>query len=181
MEIADTYRDVRFIEDGMIEDRHGRRLNMLDLVKRRWGWPKKAATLAARWIFEHAVMSGSEPARIWVMQPERGQQQQLLFSSIPELLDALLAGLANGSSREALDCDNEIAGVHVNFTRAVTDDGFIRDVIEAIARRMNVTAHEVRAASTINTTTPVATLRVDVAAFDEGAPHVLARPDSGAT
>lgn len=181
MEIADTYsRSIKFVEDGTIHDRHGRVLNLRDIIKRRWGWPKKAANLAAEVIFQRACMSGDEPARIWVAQPERWQQQQVVFAAVPDLLGALMSGLCNGSSREAHDCDHDIVGISLSFTRGITDDGMVRNVIDAVARRMDCTADEVRSSSAINSSAPVVSIRVDVAAFDEGMPHVTDRPDSGA-
>lgn len=161
IDLGQTYeRDVRFIDDGQVTTWDGRPVYLRDLIKRRWGWPKKAAIAAAAFL---KAQDGT--ARLWVANPERTQQQQLLFASIPSLLDRLCAGLANGSSKEAEDCDHEIIGVNVTFSRSIADDGFVRDVTAALARRLGCASDDVRAVTQYNTGSPVVSMRVDTAHF----------------
>lgn len=161
IDLGQTYeRDVRFIDDGQVTTWDGRPVYLRDLIKRRWGWPKKAAIAAASFL-----KSQDGTARLWVANPERTQQQQLLFAAIPSLLDWLCAGLANGSSKEAEDCYHEIVGVNVSFTHAISDDGLIRDVTGALARRLGCTPEDVREATSYNTGGPVVLMRVDTDRF----------------
>ena len=203
MDIGQTFeRDVRFVEDGQVTTWDGRPVYLRDLIKRRWGWPKKAAVHAAAVLKEQYRTLGT-PVRLYVQQPERGQQQQALFTVAPELLDFLLSGLANGSSKEAEDCDHEIVGVNVSFVRGVDDDGLVRDITSALAKRFAISVDDVREVTAYNTSGPVVTLRVDTsciaqeagvegcsrclgvgmhfAGCERGAPNVPSRPDSGAT
>jgi hypothetical protein len=165
MRIGETYeRHVRSIEDGTVRTWDGRPVYFYALIRRRWGWPKKAALAAAAFIKQMAEAQG-RPVLLWVQNPERTQQQEILFAGIPDLRDMLCAGLANGSSKEAEDCDSLVVGVNVAFTRAVDDDGLVNGITHALAARFGCAPDNMREAVTYNTGSPLVTMRVDVDRF----------------
>lgn len=167
LEIADTYgNEVRCIQDGEARTWDDRPVHFRDVISRRWGWPKASATIAAAYIKAQAKEHG-HPALIWLHDDERLAQQCALVAALPELLPALLLGLANRSSREALDADHELIGVNVSFRRAVTDDGMVNYVIGALARRFDCAPQDVREATNVNTSGPIAHLLVDTERFEK--------------
>jgi hypothetical protein len=167
MLIGETYaREVRFIEDGQVQTWDGRNVFFHSLIKRRWGWPKKAANAAAAVIVAHAKSMGTVP-RIWVQEPERSQQQSILFSALPDLVQMLCAGLAGGSSREAEDCDHQIVGINVELSRAIDDDGLVNGITGSLAARFGCAPSDVREATRYHTGSPVVSMKVDVSKFTE--------------
>jgi len=94
------------------------------------------------------------------------QQQTLLFTTNPELLRLLCDGLAKGSSKEAEDCDHDMIGINIGFSRAISDDGLIRDITGAIANRLGCNPDEARASTVYNTGRPVVSMLVDVTPFE---------------
>jgi len=68
MEIGETYRsDVKSIKDGDVLTWDGRPVHFRTLIKRRWGWPKRAASLAAEKLKEWAG-SNAQPCTLQTLR-----------------------------------------------------------------------------------------------------------------
>jgi hypothetical protein len=149
MEIGETWATgVDCVRDGDVLTWDGRVVPFKVLVQRRWGWPKKAAHAAAKWIADKAPQ-GQKPI-LWVNNPWRKHQQDEVFAALPELRDDLCSGLARGGSKEALDADLELDRVEIVFDSPISDDGFVREVVHALALRFGASADDVRAATYFN-------------------------------
>lgn len=169
-EIGQTWAaGVDCVREGSVTTWDGRTVAFKSLVQRRWGWPKKAAHAAARWLMEQARSRG-EPAVLWVNNPWRRQQQADVFAGVPGIVDDLCSGLARGGSKEAEDADHEIVGVEVRFDRSITDDGLVRDVTNVLANRLGTTAESLREHTTYDTGGPVVVMRVRTSAFENEEP-----------
>lgn len=165
MQIGETYAPhVVSVQEGDVRTYDGRIVCFRDLVKRRWGWPKKAAIAATDFMVLLSRETGLKPV-LWVADPYRTQQQQMLFGNIPGLLDMLCAGLAIGSSKEAVDCDAPVRVLQVNFDVNVDDDGLVRDVTAVIAKRLGCSTQALRDVTKYNTTSTFVTLEVPASKF----------------
>jgi hypothetical protein len=161
------WRDgIEEIEDGTVETHEGRAVPFRSLVKRRWGWPKKAAYRAADYLLEQAEAEG-RPAVLAVSKRKRDEQQRALFRELPGLLEDLLHGLSRGvAQREAIDASHIIRSLEIAFDRPITDDGFSRDVLHALANRLGTSVEELRSAIRFDTGTPDLVFEVKAERFD---------------
>lgn len=167
MEIAEMWaRGVDVLEEGQVLSWDGRVVPFKNILKRRWGWPKKAAGMAADWIQHEAKERGATPV-LWVSNPWRADQQREVIAKVQGILEALFSGMARGASKESLDADAPIVGVEIDFDREITDDGLIRDITGAIANRFGASNDDVRKACTYRTTTPVVKMSVMSSRFEK--------------
>lgn len=156
---------VESISDGDVFTHDGRPVHFRSLVKRRWGWPKKAAYMAADHLLELARSSGS-PAVIWVSKKHRQRQQEELFEQIPDLLDALTHGLSRGAQREIFDAGHELRSITVRFRELLSDDGLSAGILHALAARLGTTVFDLRPAIHFNTGDRDLIFTVDAGGFD---------------
>jgi hypothetical protein len=154
------------IEDGTVTNHEGRPVHFRSLVKRRWGWPKKAAYRAADYLLEAARENDSR-AVLAVSKRRRDAQQKALFEELPGLLEDLLHGLSRGvAQREAIDASHVIRSLEVAFDYPISDDGFSADVLHAIANRLGCSVEELRGAIRFDTGTPDLVFDVRAEGFD---------------
>jgi len=133
MKLEDTYdRRVAFIRDGTVHRRDGRPLRLRDLIKQRWGWPKRASDLAAEVIRRDA---GDDDAILYVSPREQLKQQRWAIDQCPDIADSLLLGLARGKVRELPRNHKTLVGVVVDFyDDEVNDEGLSSEILAACAR-----------------------------------------------
>lgn len=159
-------RGVDRIEDGEVFTYDGRPVHFRALLKRRWGWPKKAAYRAADFIIEAAEQQGRRPS-IWVEKEQQTKQQLALLDAMPNLLEDLLHGLGRSSQREVFDASHELKSLMVSFADTISDDGFTNGVLHALAVRFGTTVVELREHSVrFNTTTDHVSFHVEPDRYD---------------
>lgn len=129
--------DLQSVSHGEMRRADGRLLHLGDIIKRRWGWPKKAATIAGRMLHKagEAVQLNGKA---------REAQQNELFQRDPQLAIALLSGLARGSTREMHDVGRVLDHVQVKFDCDIYEDGLITRIIYALAERFGLNYEEMR-------------------------------------
>lgn len=165
--LGETYQEgVVSLCEGEIVRFDGGVMCLRDLIKRRWGWPKKAAVAAADFLnlLARESGSGSKPV-LWVGDPYRQQQQQMLFECIPGLVEMLCVGLANGSSKESMHCETPVKSISIRFDRSIDDDGLIKEITSTIARRLGCSTIDLRSVTKYITTGSSITLDVPVSRF----------------
>ena len=148
------------IRVGDIHTHDGRVLSLRSILQRTWGLPRRAADLAAERIETWGHMSGTDPV-VYAAGPERAAQWQRLFSDTPEILEALLVGLARGSSRNEKHADRHLTGVVLTFRAPVEDVGLVADVIGVVAKHLGTSAEEVRDVTAFDAATDTVFMKVD--------------------
>lgn len=164
-ELEMWHPDVTVIADGDVVTEDGRPVNFRGLLKRRWGWPKKAAYMAADHLLEQARLRGTV-AVLRVADRDREMQQDYLMKQIPGLDSALRTGLARGASREINDASHEITGIEIRLREPICDDGLTTAVLDAIGRRFGVSAAAAREHVHFDTETSEILMEVNVARLD---------------
>ena len=134
----DLYEDYLVsVAAGSVLRRDGRPLHLTDVIKRRWGWPKKAARLAG----QHFTREGLE---VFLHDAQRRQQQQQLLKDHPAILVALLDGSARGATREALDVGRLLDRLELRFSSDIYEQGLVSSVIRTLAGHFGLTFQEMR-------------------------------------
>lgn len=131
----------------------GRVLTCVQVLQRRWGWPRKAATAAA-----DVLQYRDATPIIWVKGKRRTAQQRKILNDHPEILDHLIAGLARGSSKERWS-DKPLKGVVVSLDEPRDDDGFVTGVLDLLADTHGCSTHDVRERCEFDTTTDAVFVR----------------------
>lgn len=131
----------------------GRVLTCVQVLQRRWGWPRKAASAAA----EVLQYRDAFPI-VWVKGKRRTAQQRKILNDHPEILDHMLAGLARGSSKERWS-DKAIKGVVLSLDVPRDDDGLVTGVLDLLADTHNCSTHGVRDRCEFDTTTEAVFIR----------------------
>ena len=159
-------RGLDCLQDGDVETHDGRPVHFRSLLKRRWGWPKKAAYRAADFLLEEAKRADRE-AVLWLSKRKRDEQQRRLFAALPELLEDLTHGLSRGvAQREAFDASHEIDSILLAFDDPISDDGLSAEVLQAVASRLGTNVDELRGAVRFDTATPELRFLVESSRFD---------------
>jgi hypothetical protein len=73
-------------------------------------------------------------------------QQADLIKAEPEIIPALLDGLAGKTTRESNDFGRPIEEVTVEFDSAIADEGLVTTIIHAVARRLGCASDDLRKA-----------------------------------
>lgn len=136
--------DIVSVAHGTITRRDGKAMHLTDVIKRRWGWPKKAARLAGQ-------LLRRENKPVYLRDEERRKQQQDLFQSNPEILVAWMDGAARGSTREANDSGRLLDRTEIRFDNEIYEEGLITQVIHTLASRFGVSFGEMRGRITFQT------------------------------
>lgn len=134
-----------FVREGelLVRDKP-MRLNAV--IRHRWGWPKRAADEAA----EHLrAVSLPKPVVLWLNEPERLAQQRAIFASRPEVLQALMAGLAKGSSHPPHN-RVPVRTFSLDLGAVVVDSGLLGGILESVAHRLGVTMEWMRGHSFVS-------------------------------
>lgn len=143
--------DVERVTEGEVFTHDGRAVSLRGLIQRRWGWPKKAANLAAGYMLRRAKASG-QPAELWLRRLRRTAQALELISELPELLELILNGLAQDAQRESRDAERPLSEITIRLNAEIDDDGLSRGVLRAIAARLGCTMEELRDSTRFTTT-----------------------------
>lgn len=124
----------------------GKPMRLNAIIRHRWGWPKRAADEAA----EHLrTMAAPRRVVLWLNEPERRQQQEQILRARPEILRALLGGLAQGSSHPPHN-RVQVRTFSLDLGATVVDSGLLGAILEAVAHRVGVTMEWMRAHSFIS-------------------------------
>lgn len=156
--------DAGSVQDGHVYNRAGKPLHLGMLIKRRWGWPKKASSAAAKALRE---LFAPEPVTLWLSNPHRQQQQADLFKAHPSILKDLLSGLARGAQREIRDAGAPIRGLQVFYTVPIPDEGLTSDVLRCIASHLGITMEELRRITDFDMDADGRKIHVDTARLEE--------------
>lgn len=135
---------IQFIVDGSVTTWDGRVVHFRALVQRRWGWPKKAAFLAADWMLKMARKSAHK-AVLHVAAEGRSAQQELLFENIQGLREALCEGLSQRAHKDVYHAGDDVESVMIRFPRPISDDGLVRNILHGVATRLGCTIDDLRA------------------------------------
>ena len=133
-------QSVSFIRDGDVVRSDGKTMRLRDIIKRRWGWPKSASSVAADYI--RGSTKGVDPI-VWVKGINREEQQMDVLLNAGGAMSKLLEGLARGSSKES--GSKPISGVSVVFDGPeIYDDGLVTDVVKSLACRLGMSMPDIR-------------------------------------
>lgn len=153
--LQDTHHDdgPDCVRVGDVTDWTGRVLTATQVVQRRWGWPRKAATAAA-----DVLQYRDAFPLVWVKGRRRFAQQQKVLEANPAILEHLFAGLSRGSSKERWS-DKPIRGVMLTLDEQRDDDGLVTGVLDLLADMHNCSTHDVRERCEFDTTTDAVFIR----------------------
>jgi len=129
--------DLISVGHGTIARRDGSPLHLTDVIKRRWGWPKKAARLAG----QHYRREGQD---VFLRDPERRSQQLELVKHRPDILIAWMDGAARGSSRESHDAGRSLERIELRFHEPIWEEGLITGIVKTIGDRFGVSFQEIQ-------------------------------------
>lgn len=157
-------RSTDWVSDGQVVTWDGRPVHFRTLLKRQWGWPRRAAYAAADHLLSEAAhFKGT--AVLHVNNPGRIIQQMKLLSALPDLQRDLLIGLAGSAIREASSASQEMDSLLLQFDKTMTDDGMVRGVLNALAQRLGCSIEDLRKACHFNMNTREVVIRIGVSEF----------------
>lgn len=150
---------LEYVYDGEVLDSKDRPLKLHQLIKRRWGWGRASARLAANVLRNEAPKD--EAARLYLHGPRRTRQQLDLFKANPQILTKLLEGLSRGSLRDVHDAEAEIDHLHIRFGMYVPEEGLTNQVLHVIAGHLGITLDELREITTFEMSPDSRVIEVD--------------------
>lgn len=126
------------IPQGAVTRWDGRPLRVDAVIRRVWGWPKKAARVAAQ------IFRRDPSMKIAIGTQSRLRQQKKMLADDHSLLDLLLLGLAGRAYREVENGDREFAVVTLEFTPAVVNEGLVSALVQTVGHELGWTEGEAR-------------------------------------